>query len=128
MRTTRYLFTTALVTVLGLLYVFQQTQVIQLGYRITAEERRLEEAQDRRTALEFTLSTLESPVSIEQNFMLPNGSFEMPSALRLVKVEVPAAASAAALSVATSSTSSGWRRFAFHSLFSARPAEARTVK
>jgi len=128
MRTTRCLFVVGLVTVLSLLYVFQQTEVVKLGYRITAEEQKLEAAQDRRTALEFTLSTLESPVSIEQNFMLPDGNFEMPSAFRLVKVPGPAAPSAAALSVATSSTSSGWRRFAFHSLFSARQAEARTVK
>ncbi len=127
MKTTRCLVLTGLVTVLCLLYVFQQTQVLKLAYRITAEEQKLEAAQDRRTALEFALSTLESPVSIEQNFMLPNGSFEMPSAFRLVKVERPAA-SAAALNVATSSTSSGWRRFAFRSLFSARQAEARTVK
>lgn len=128
MRTARCLFITGLVTALGLLYVFQQTQVLTLAYRIAAEEQKLQAAQDRRTALEFTLSTLESPVSIEQNFMLPNGSFEMPAAFRLVKVEAPAAVSAAALSVAASSTSSGWRRFAFRSLFSARQAEARTVK
>jgi len=126
MKTTRCLAITGLVTVLGLLYVFQQTQVLKLAYRITAEEQKLEAAQDRRTALEFALSTLESPVSIERNFMLPNGSFEMPSAFRLVKLERPA--SAAALSVATSSTSPGWRHFAFRSLFSARQAEARTVK
>jgi len=128
MKTTRCLLVTGLVTVLSLLYVFQQTEAVKLAYRITAEEKKLETAQDRRTALEFLLSTLESPFSIEQNFMLPNGSFEMPRAFRLVKVEPPAAPSAAALSVATSSTSSGWRRFAFRSLFSARQAEARTVK
>ena len=128
MRTTRCLLIAGLVTVLSLLYVFQQTEVVKLAYRITAEEQRLEAAQDRRTTLEFALSTLESPVSIEQNFMFPNGSFEMPRSFRLVKVEGPSAASAAALSVATSSTSSGWRRFALRSLFSARQAEARTVK
>jgi hypothetical protein len=128
MKTARCLLTTGLATVIGLLYVFQQTEVVKLGYQITAQEKELEVAQDRRTALEYTLSTLESPVSIEQNFMLPNGSFEMPRTFRLVKIEEPASTSAAALSVAASSTSSGWRRFAFHSLFSARQAEARPVK
>ena len=90
MKTTRCLCVTGLVTVFSLLYVFQQTEVVKLGYKITAEEKRLEEAQDRRTSLEFTLSTIQSPISIEENFMVPSGGFEMPHAFRLVKVEAPA--------------------------------------
>ena len=128
MKTTRCLCVMGLVTVFSLLYVFQQTEVVKLGYRITAEEKRLEAAQDRRTSLEFTLSTLQSPVSIEENFMVPSGSFEMPRAFRLVRIEEPADTTAAALNVATSSRSTGWRRFALSALFSARQAEARTVK
>jgi hypothetical protein len=128
MKTTRCLALVGCVTAMSLLYVFQQTEVVKLGYQITAQEKKLEAAQDRRTALDFVLSSIESPVSIGQNFMLPNGTFEMPSTFRLVKVGQPAQSSAAALSVATSSRSSGWRRFAFRSFFSPRQAEARTVK
>ena len=128
MKTTRCLAIMGGVTVLSLLYVFQQTEVVKLGYQITAQEKKLESAMDRRTSLEFALSTLQSPVSIEENFVVPSGSFEMPQAFRLVKLDQPANASPTALNVATSSGSSGWRRFALSSLFSARRAEARTVK
>ncbi|MGE5280628.1 MAG: hypothetical protein ACM3L6_07800 [Deltaproteobacteria bacterium] len=128
MKTSWCLTALAGVTALCLLYVFQQTEVVKLGYRITTEEKKLEAAQDRHTSLEFSLSRLQSPVSIEQNFIVPSGSFEMPAAFRLVKVAVPPAAPAAALNVAVSSGSSGWRRFALRSLFSTRQAEARTVK
>jgi len=128
MKATRCLCVMGLMTVLSLLYVSQQTEVVKLGYQITAEEKRLVEAQDRRTSLEFTLSTIQSPVSIEENFMVPSGSFEMPHAFRLVKIEEPVDAAASAATAAASTPPKGWRRFALSALFSARSAEARTLK
>ena len=42
MRTSRCILYTAVVTVLSLFYVFQQTEIVKLGYKITRAENVLE--------------------------------------------------------------------------------------
>ncbi len=125
MRTSRCILYTALGTGLCLLYVFMQTEITKLGYRIHSAEKILESCADKKTALEYQLTSLESPVSIDKNLFDKSDAFEMAREYKLVKW-VPAESGAASL--AGGRARPGSRLFAFSSLFVPRQAEAKTVK
>lgn len=130
MRTSRCILYTALGTVLCLLYVFQQTEIVKLGYRIHATGKVLETAVDHKTMLEYTLSTLESPRNLDQNLILKNDGFEMAQGFRLVKVDTAGAGISPMTRPKMASRPRGtiFSRLAFQSLFASRQAEAKTLK
>lgn len=127
MRMSRSILYTALGTVSCLFYVFLQTETVKLGYEITRTRNVMENCLDRKTSLEYTLSSLESPVSLEKNLFLEKQGFEMAPSCKLVKVggspkdmtydtlESPAKGSI-------------FMRLAWNSLFASRSAEAKTLK
>lgn len=132
MRTSRCILYTALGTVLCLFYVFQQTEIVKLAYKITATEKILESALDKKTSLEYTLSSLESPLSLDKNLFLKNNGFEMAGKYKLVKVDkVPTSARGSSVKVAAVKTSNRgvlFKRLAFSAIFASKQAEAKTVK
>ena len=135
MRTSRCILYTALGTVLCLFYVFQQTEIVKLAYRITSTENILESALDKKTSLEYTLSSLESPLSLDKNLFLQNNGFEMAGKYRLVKVDkvdkVSTSAKGSLVKVAVVKTSNRgvlFKRLAFSAIFASKQAEAKTVK
>ncbi len=131
MRTSRCILYTAIVTVLSLLYVYQQTEIVKLGYRITRAENVLQSMRDRRTSLEFTLTSLESPSNLDKNlFMNNNNQYEMAQSFKLVKV---APLSSQGVRVASGSKMgfaplSFLKRLARQGIFAPTQAEAKTVK
>ena len=126
MRTSRLIFYTLLGTLAGLFYVFQQTEIVKLGYKITATEKVLQGALDRKTALEYTLSSLESPSHLDKTLLLQDNRFEMAQRYKMVKVRrTPAHGIASRVALAGRGS---FKRFAFQSLFSSKQAEAKTVK
>lgn len=130
MRTSRCILYTAVVTILSLFYVFQQTEIVKLGYRITRTEKVLESMRDRRTSLEFTLTSLESPLSLDKNLFLNNNNeYEMAQSFKLVKV-MPKAQGMQATVVARGGGQplSFLKRLAGQNIFAPGQAEAKTVK
>ncbi len=128
MRTSRCILYTVLGTLIGLLYVFQQTEIVKFGYKITAMERVLQAAMDRKTALEFTLSTLESPLNLDKNLLLQNNKFEMAQRIKLVKLNQGARKTGTSSAASLKDERQGVKRFAFQSLFASKQAEARTMR
>jgi len=125
MRTSRCIFYTVLVTGFCLLYVFMQTEVVKLGYRITAAQKNLETCLDRKEALAFTLATLESPLSLDKN-LLKDKPYEIAKDYRLVKLTEGSSFKPAKINgVAKDSL---FKRLAWQNLFASRQAEARTIK
>jgi hypothetical protein len=127
MRTSRCILYTAVGTILCLFYVFQQTEIVKLGYKITAAEKILQAGLDRKTSLEFALSSLESPLSIDKNLFLRDQGFEMARDCKLVKVG-PAAAVIKSAGAHPAQESSVFKRLACQFLFTSKQAEAKTVK
>lgn len=130
MRTSRWLLYTAVGTLLCLLYVFQQTEIVKLGYRITQAQKALEVCLDRKTRLEYIVSSLESPSSIDKNLLLKNDSYEMPVSYKLVKLapRVKERGIFAKSSVPVGISKAAPRRLAFQSLWGPKQAEAKTIK
>ena len=125
MRTSRSILYTALGTVLCLLYVFQQTEIVKLGYRIRSSEKVLESCFDKRIALEYTLSTLESPLNIDKTLLLKGDGFEMARDYKLVKLETKKGPRTGLASVTDKARGT---RLAFVSWVSAKTAQAQTIK
>lgn len=129
MRTSRWILSTAAATMFALLYVFQQTEIMKVGYKITEAQKILEASLDRKTALEYTLSTLESPLNFDKNLFLQSNQFELAGGYKLVRL-APAPGAAAKNVAASGVRASGGptKRLALRSLFAARQAEAKTIK
>lgn len=129
MRTSRWIFYTVLGTALCLLYVYQQTEIVKLGYRIRTAEKVLESCLDRKIALEYTLSSLESPVNIDKTLFLKGDGFEMAKDYKLVKLETSRPVQPVLMArAARSARNTIFKRLAFSTWFGARSAEAKTIK
>ncbi len=130
MRTSRCILYTAVGTVLCLLYVFQQTEIVKMAYRITSAEKILEASLDRKTALEYTLSTLESPLNLDKNLFLKEDGFEVAGKFKLVKVIAHGKVSGGVRAVPAAAPSgfASFKRLAMSFLFASKQAEAKTVK
>lgn len=127
MRMSRAILYTAFGTVFCLFYVFLQTETVKLGYEITRAQNVMENCLDRKTSLEYTLSSLESPVSLEKNLFLEKQGYEMAPSCKLVKVGgSPKDMTYDALE--SPAKGSIFMRLAWNSLFASRPAEAKTLK
>ncbi len=126
MRTSRCIFYTMLGTVLCLLYVFQQTEIVKLGYRIRSAEKVLESCLDKKVALEYTLSSLESPVNIDKSLFLKSDGFEMARSFKLVKLDNKRTIDRTRL--AKAGRQSIFKRLALSTWFTAKSAEAKTIK
>jgi hypothetical protein len=128
MRTSRLIFYAFLGTVAGLFYVFQQTEIVKLGYKITSTEKILQTALDRKTSLEYTLSSLESPSHLDKTLFLQDNRFEIAQRYKLVKVHRPAAPGIVSRVAQARPKRNMFNRFAFQSLFASKQAEAKTIR
>ncbi len=123
MRTSRCILYTAVGTILSLLYVFQQTEIVKLGYRITSTEKVLEATLDRKTSLEYTVSSLESPQNLDKN-----PGFQMPEGYKFVRLSPVSDKGKTAAQAVAFKQNPILKRLALSSLFAGRQAEARTLK
>jgi hypothetical protein len=126
MRTSRSILYTALGTVLCLFYVFQQTEIVKLGYRLKTAEKVLETCMDRKIALQYTLSSLESPINIDKALFFKGDGFEMARDYKLVRLQPRGTSSGVRL--AKTSGKSVFKRLASLSWFAAKTAQAQTIK
>jgi hypothetical protein len=122
MRTSRIVGLTVLATVLGVGYVFQQTEIMKFGYRIASAEKSLLAAEDRRTLLAYTLQSLESPANIDRTLLKDSG-YEVARGIKLVRM------TGSSLSGRTEvAASPSGKRLAWHERFFGQQAEARTLR
>ncbi|MFH0877281.1 MAG: hypothetical protein V1863_03565 [Candidatus Omnitrophota bacterium] len=129
MRTSRSILYTALGTVFSLMYVFEQTEIVKMGYRITLAQKVLEQYLDRHTSLTYTVSSLESPLNLDKGLLSDKDGFEMPRAYRLVKLEPSQnAPTQSPQSAAPKGFGAGLKRLALLSLFADKQVEAKPVK
>lgn len=127
MRTSRCILFAVFLTFFSLLYVFQQTEIIKAGYKITEAQKAFEACLDHRTVLEYTLSALESPLNLDKNLFFKKDQFELASDYRLVKIAPPHAPAPMPV-LAPGPFSLSLKRLALKSWFAAKEAQAKTIK
>lgn len=62
----KYIISIACVTLLALLYVHQQVELVKLSYAIEYKEKSLEDILDRKQNLEYNVNNLEAPSRLEK--------------------------------------------------------------
>jgi hypothetical protein len=127
MRTSRFILYTALATIVCILYVAQQTEIVKLGYKITAAEKILQATLDRRTSLEYTLTSLESPLSLDKQLLQQKDGYEMAQRYKFVKVDAGRIRKASSAKSARLAKGASFKRLAFQSFFAGKSAEAKTI-
>lgn len=65
MRMYRHIISIAFFTIVGLIYVHQQIELVKLGYEIDCKGRKVKEMLDQRDILRYNISNLESPSRLE---------------------------------------------------------------
>jgi hypothetical protein len=130
MRTSKWLLYIAIGTSLCLMYVYQQIEIVKFGYKIDRAQKALEVCLDRKTSLEYIVSSLESPSNIDKSLLLKDNAYEMPATYKLVKLapRVKEAGIFAKRALPSGSSKQSLRRLAFQTFFGSKQAEAKTIK
>lgn len=74
------------ITVLALLYVHQQVELVKLSYSIEYREKRLKDILDHNQDLGYNVDNLESPLRLEQALIAGNVDVAFPNRGHVVKV------------------------------------------
>lgn len=127
MRTSKCIALTVLGTVLCLLHVFLQTEIVKFGYEINSASQILDTQKDKQTSLQFVLSSMQSPLNIDKSLSSDKDVYQLPDSFKLVKLS-PAGSSVDSGMTAPDRAAPVLRRFAFSTFFTGRQAEARTIK
>lgn len=77
------------VTLMAVLYVHQQVQLLKISYRIESNEKKFTTLLDRNRALMYNISRLKSPVYLEEKFLSTKKDFTIPQQWRVVEAPVP---------------------------------------
>lgn len=80
------------ITVLALLYVHQQVQILKIGYSIEVSEREFSSLLDQNRALVYNIARLKSPVHLEERFLADKKDFRISKLSQTVEIvtETPA--------------------------------------
>lgn len=89
MRIYKFSINLIFITLLALLYVHQQVQLVKISYTIEANEKDVATLLDQNKALMYNINKLKSPVSLEKNFLATKKEFGIPQQWQIVEVEVP---------------------------------------
>ena len=81
------------VTVMALLYVHQQVELVKLSYSIQNKEKGLKQMADYRARLKYDIDNLETPSRLEQMLLAKNSDYAFPKKSQVFKDVVPANAS-----------------------------------
>jgi len=73
-------------TLLGLLYVHQQVQLLKVSYNIASNEKECATLLDRRGNLVYNISQLKSPVNLGKRFLAANKDYGIPQQWQVVQV------------------------------------------
>ena len=86
MRVFRHTLSIFLITLVALLYVHQQVELVKLSYSIDAKEKKLKDMLDHKERLDYNINNLEDPARLEKILMSKNIDVAFPGKYNVVKV------------------------------------------
>jgi hypothetical protein len=91
MRLFKSIASIAVVTLVALIYVHQQVELVKLSYSIETKEKKLKVMLDHKERLDYNINDLESPSRLEKILMSKNIDVAFPGRYHVVKVAKSAA-------------------------------------
>ena len=86
MRLFKSIASIAVVTLVALIYVHQQVELVKLSYSIETREKKLKVMLDHKERLDYNINDLESPARLEKILMSKNIDVAFPGRYHVVKV------------------------------------------
>ena len=86
MRLFRSIASIAVLTLVALVYVHQQVELVKLSYSIDAKEKKFKEMLDHKERLDYNINNLEDPSRLEKILMSKNIDVAFPGKYNVVKV------------------------------------------
>ena len=77
------------ITLLALLYVHQQVQLIEVSYKIESNEKGVTTLLDQNKSLVYNITKLKSPVYLEKKFLASKKEFVIPQQWQVIEVAAP---------------------------------------
>ncbi|MCX5686024.1 MAG: hypothetical protein NTW09_00945 [Candidatus Omnitrophica bacterium] len=75
-----------IITLVALIYVHQQVELVKLSYSIERKEKRVKDMLDRRESLGYNVNNLEAPYRLEQALLSRNVDITFPKRANVVKI------------------------------------------
>ena len=85
----RFSISLVFVTLLALLYVHQQVQLLKISYKINANEKNLSRLLDHSRALIYNITSIKSPVNLDKRFLASKKDYLIPQQWQIVEVATP---------------------------------------
>jgi len=76
----------SIITLVALIYVHQQVELVKLSYSIEHKEKRLKDMLDRKNSLGYNIDNLEAPLRLEQALLSKNVDIAFPRRANVVKI------------------------------------------
>ena len=76
----------SIITLVALIYVHQQVELVKLSYSIERKEKRVKDMLDRRESLGYNVNNLEAPYRLEQALLSRNVDIAFPRRANVVKI------------------------------------------
>jgi len=76
----------SVITLIALIYVHQQVELVKLSYSIERKEKRVKDMLDRRESLGYNVNNLEAPYRLEQALLSGNVDIAFPRRANVVKI------------------------------------------
>ena len=86
MKLFRSIASIAVLTLVALVYVHQQVELVKLSYSIDAKEKKLKDMLDHKERLDYNINNLEDPSRLEKILMSKNIDVAFPGKYNVVKV------------------------------------------
>ena len=86
MRLFRSIASIAVLTLVALVYVHQQVELVKLSYSIESKEKKFKEMLDHKERLDYNINNLEDPSRLEQILMSKNIAVAFPGKYNVVKI------------------------------------------
>ena len=86
MRLFRSIASIAVLTLVALVYVHQQVELVKLSYSIEAKEKKLKDMLDHKERLDYNINNLEDPSRLENILMSKNINVAFPGKYNVVKI------------------------------------------
>lgn len=76
----------SIVTLVALIYVHQQVELVKLSYSIEIKEKVVKDMLDRRENLDYNINNLEAPCRLEQALLAGNVDIAFPKRANVVRI------------------------------------------
>ena len=86
MRLFRSIASIAVLTLVALVYVHQQVELVKLSYSIESKEKKLKDMLDHKERLDYNINNLEDPSRLEKILMSKNIDVAFPGRYNVMKV------------------------------------------